>query len=159
MRIGSDVVAGIHYVIWSEDGTLIDRTPRGKPWYYLHGSRECPQGLERALKSRKVGDSVQILLGPSETYGERHEDAVLKFDREVLPFEQEPRVGMILSIVDKRGETELRVVDVTEREVTVDANHPLAGRTLRFEVEVVVVRRASAEEILRGSAQQTKAPI
>lgn len=158
MQIGRDVVAGIHYRILDEQGALIDETPANKPWYYLHGAKECPPGLERVLTERTIGERVQVKLPPEHTYGRRNEQAVFVFDRAKLPANQEPRVGMLLSIHSSKGETEMRVVEVTEESVKVDANHPLAGQTLTFEVEVTAVRRASAIEILEGAARQSASP-
>lgn len=158
MQIGRDVVAGIRYRIIDERGALIDETPSGKPWFYLHGAKECPPGLEKALTQKTVGEKFTVQLGPQETYGTRNEAAVFVFDREKIPAQQEPQEGMILSIVSSKGETEMRVVEVTDTSIKVDANHPLAGRTLTFEVEVHAVRRASAIEILEGSARQSATP-
>lgn len=155
MRIANDVVVGLRYRILDEEGQVVDRTPEGEPWYYLHGAKECPAGLEAALEGQTEGARFEVTLPPEETYGVRHEEAVFQLERASLPSKQEPRAGMLLSIVSPKGETELRVVDVTETHITVDANHVLAGRTLRFEVEVASVRRATAQEILDGAARQT----
>lgn len=150
MKIGTDVVVGIDYVIRDARGREVDRAPPGRPFTYLQGARACPRGLERALEGRTVGDRVQVELPPSETYGERSEDGVFRIARAQLPAGSSPEAGMIVAVVDAHGETELRVVEVDDERVTVDANHPLAGQTLRFEVEVVAVRPATAHEILAG---------
>lgn len=155
MKISGDAVVGLRYSILDEEGRLVDETPADKPWFYLHGAKECPSGLEAALVDHSVGDRVEVQLPPEQTYGVRNEDAVLELDRRNLPGGDEPKVGMILSIMSPKGETELRVVGVSETRITVDANHPLAGQTLTFEVEVVEVRRATAAEILEGGAKQT----
>ncbi|MEL6188575.1 MAG: peptidylprolyl isomerase [Myxococcota bacterium] len=153
MKVGDDVVVGLEYVITDREGREIDRTPSGQPWFYLHGAKACPPGLERALSGKEPGARLEVELPPEETYGRRNEDAVFRLDRAVLPSDQEPKVGMVVSMMSKKGETELRVVDVTSEAIVVDANHPLADQTLRFSVHVVDVRRATAEEILSGEAE------
>lgn len=153
MKIGDDVVVGLEYVITDLQGTEVDRTPSGQPWFYLHGAKECPPGLEQALGGKEVGAEVEVELPPEQTYGRRNEDAVFRLERSLLPSNQEPRVGMIVSMMSKKGETELRVVEVTPDAITVDANHPLADQSLRFAVRVIDVRRATAEEIIAGEAR------
>lgn len=153
MQIGSDVVVGIRYRIL--DGTrVVDATPVEEPWYFLVGAKECPAGLEQALIGKEVGAQVSVTLPPEQTYGVRNEEAVLELSRANLPGGKEPEVGMLLGILSPKGETELRVVEVKPDTIVVDANHPLAGKTLSFEAEVAVVRRASAVELLEGGAEQ-----
>jgi FKBP-type peptidyl-prolyl cis-trans isomerase SlyD len=150
MRVGTDTVVGIRYTITDAAGQVVDRTPADAPWTFVFGSRTCPPGLERALEARTVGDRIHVALPPSETYGERREEGVFTIARDKLAPGEVPEVGRILAMVDARGETELRIVEVGETTITVDANHPLAGHTLDFAVEIVSVRPATAGERLAG---------
>lgn len=157
MKVTADVVAGIEYRILDEAGVEVDATPPGRPWFFLVGAQECPPGLERALLGKGPGERVSVRLPPEHTYGLRNESAVLELARASIPG-PEPKVGMLLGIMSPKGETELRVVEVTEDTIVVDANHPLAGQTLTFEAAVAVVRRPSARELLDGEAQQSLTP-
>lgn len=140
----------VRYSIRDESGHTIDGSPNGEPWYFLHGAKACPPGLEQALVGHRAGDRVEVKLPPEETYGPKNESAAFRIARANLPRDAEPAVGMILCVMSPQGETELRVVEVSDTEITVDPNHPLAGQTLTFDVEIVDVRPASAAEILSG---------
>lgn len=150
VQIETGAVIAIHYTIEDEQGDLVDATPKGVPWVFVQGSKTCPPGLETVLHGRSAGDRFEVLLPPDQTYGERRADLVFKVPKDHLPKDQEPRQGQILAVVGPGGETELRVIDVEDEHIRVDGNHPLAGQTLRFSVEVASVRASSAGERLAG---------
>ena len=98
----------------------------------------------------KVGEKREFTLAPEDAYGERIEDAIQKIQRENFPENMELEVGMVVGAQSDQGPIQFTILEIDEEEVTADFNHQMAGRTLRFEVEVVDVRSASEEELAHG---------
>ena len=98
----------------------------------------------------KVGEKREFTLSPEDAYGERIEDAIQKIQRENFPENMELEVGMVVGAQSDQGPIQFTILEIDEEEVTADFNHQMAGRTLRFEVEVVDVRSASEEELAHG---------
>jgi FKBP-type peptidyl-prolyl cis-trans isomerase SlyD len=120
----------------------------------VHGVGALVPGLEAELEGKAAGDKVEVRIAPEDGYGTRHEGMVQRVSRALLPDEVEPRVGMQLQTQNEQGPLVLTVVDVQDEEITVDGNHPLAGVTLHFEVDVKSVRAATAEEIEHGHVHE-----
>ena len=153
MKIADGCVVAMDYTLKTEDGSLIDTSEGDEPMWYLHGSGQIVPGLESALTGRAVGDKLEAVVKPEDGYGPRHDDRVLTVPRSKLPDSPEPEVGMQLEAQGRRGEqVVLWVTDINGDEVTLDGNHPLAGQTLHFEVEVKEVREATADEKHHGHA-------
>jgi FKBP-type peptidyl-prolyl cis-trans isomerase SlyD len=153
MKIANGCVVAMEYTLKTEDGSLIDTSEGDEPMWYLHGSGQIVPGLEAALTGRAVGDKVEAVVKPEEGYGPRQDDRVLTVPRNRLPESPEPEVGMQLEAQGRRGEqVVLWVTEINGEEVTLDGNHPLAGQTLHFEVEVKQVREATADEKRHGHA-------
>lgn len=153
MKIADGCVVAMDYTLKTEDGSLIDTSEGDEPMWYLHGSGQIVPGLESALTGRAVGDKLEAVVKPEDGYGPRHDDRVLTVPRSKLPDSPEPEVGMQLEAQGRRGEqVVLWVTDINGDEVTLDGNHPLAGQTLHFEVEVKDVREATADEKKHGHA-------
>lgn len=153
MKITDGCVVAMEYTLKAEDGSLIDTSEGDEPMWYLHGAGQIVPGLELALRGREVGDEFEAVVKPEDGYGLRRDDKVLTVPRDRLPDEPEPEVGMQLEAQGRRGEQViLWVTDVTENEVTLDGNHPLAGQTLYFKIEVKQVREATADEKQHGHA-------
>lgn len=153
MKIQDGHVVAIEYTLKAEDGSLIDTSEGDEPLVYLHGSGQIVPGLESALLGRIVGDKVAVEVKPEEGYGPRMNDRVMTVPRSQLPEGPDPEVGMQLEAVGRRGEHMiLWVTDVAADTVTLDGNHPLAGVTLFFDVEVREVREATDEEKTHGHA-------
>jgi FKBP-type peptidyl-prolyl cis-trans isomerase SlyD len=153
MKIADGCVVAMDYTLKTEDGSLIDTSEGDEPMWYLHGSGQIVPGLESALTGRAAGDKLEAVVPPEEGYGPRHDDRVLTVPRSKLPDSPEPEVGMQLEAQGRRGEqVVLWVTDINGDEVTLDGNHPLAGQTLHFEIEVKEVRAATADEKQHGHA-------
>ncbi len=134
-------------------GDWMEESSGGEPLFYLHGFHNVVVGLERALEGKSVGDSIEITLKPEEAYGPRQPDAMQRVPIKHLQLQQgvtKLKPGMVAAVKTERGVRSVVVSKVGKFNADVDFNHPLAGRTLYYEVEVVAVRDASAEEIAHG---------
>lgn len=149
MKIEADHVVSILYKLTDDTGEMIESTQEDKPLSYLHGHGQIIPALERALEGKEVGETSQITLCPDDGYGERNEQQVFSVPRDRFDFEVFP--GQILHAQLANGQImPLQVVAVGEEQVTLDGNHPLAGKTLNFEVTIVAIRHASDDELRNG---------
>ena len=151
MRIAKHTVATIDYTLTDTDQNVIDTSEGGEPLSYIHGTGSIIPGLEDALAGKGPGDTVNVSVPPAQGYGER-DDSLLK----VVPKDRfetdEIEVGMQFHTSGDDGHQVITVVEVTDENVTVDGNHPLAGMTLNFDVKVIEVRDATKEELDHGHA-------
>lgn len=153
MKIADGCVVEIDYTLKDDEGELLDSSVDDGALHYLHGGGQIVPGLERALLGKVSGDEVVVVVAPEDGYGPYYEDRVATVSRSRLPADEEPEVGMILEGNGPAGESILlRVVEVDDEGVTLDANHPLAGETLHFAVTVRGVRAATEEELQHGHA-------
>ena len=153
MQIAKDSVVTIDYRLHLGDGKIIDESEPGDPLVYLHGYEEIVPGLEKALEGKKAGESLKVEVAPQDGYGEYDPDQVEEVPREDFPPDMELEAGGIVSATDEEGdEVDFLVKEVRPKTVVVDFNHPLAGKTLHFEVKVLEVRAATAEELEHGHA-------
>ena len=153
MEITKDRVVSIEYKLHLGDGKLIDESDPGDPLVYLHGYEEIVPGLENALAGKKAGDSLKVQVKPEDGYGEYDPDGVEEVPREEFPPDMELEEGGVVTATDEDGDdVEFLVKKLNEKTVVVDFNHPLAGKTLHFEVTVREVRAATAEELEHGHA-------
>lgn len=152
--IGKDKVVSIDYTLTNDAGDVLDSSKGREPLQYLHGHGGLIPGMERGLEGRAVGDTFKLSLTPEEGYGKKDPNMVQAVPRS--NFQGVPAIekGMQFQArsPDGRGARIVTVVDVSPDTVTVDANHPLAGETLHFDVSVKDVRDASPEEIAHGHA-------
>ncbi len=153
MNIAERCVVAIDYTLKTADGSLIDTSEGDEPLHYLHGGGQIVPGLESALLGKAVGDKLSVVVKPEDGYGLHRGDRVLTVPRSSLPEGEEPEVGMQLEAVGRRGEhIVLWVKEVHAETVVLDGNHPLAGETLHFDVEVKAIREATEEELTHGHA-------
>jgi FKBP-type peptidyl-prolyl cis-trans isomerase SlyD len=150
MSITQDQVVSIHYTLRDDAGEVIDRSAEGEPLSYLHGHGNLIPGLERELTGRKSGDRLQVKIGPAEGYGEYDQQLVQRVPRRALKDIGNVRVGMRLHAQTQEGTRAVTVTQVSGDLVTLDGNHPLAGKHLHFEVEIAAVRPATEEELAHG---------
>lgn len=151
MQIARDTVAAIDYKLTDNEGQVLDTSEGREPLAYLHGAGNLIPGLESALEGQSEGDSLTVTVQPEEAYGERDESLIQQVPMAAFEGVEQVEAGMRFQATDEKGQG--RVVTVTEVEgdqVTVDANHPLAGQPLNFEVNVVEVRAATPEEVEHG---------
>lgn len=150
MQIDKHKVVTIDYTLKDDAGNLIDQS-EGGAFAYLHGEGNIIPGLETALVGKSSGEEVTVSISPEEGYGVRDDDKTQAVPREMFSSEAEIEAGMQFHAEGPEGQTlVVTVVEVGENEVTVDGNHPLAGVHLNFEVKVIDVREATAEEISHG---------
>jgi FKBP-type peptidyl-prolyl cis-trans isomerase SlyD len=146
MEISKNKVAGIHYTLRDNTGTIIDTSDGREPLYYLHGAGNLIIGMEEGLEGKTIGDKFQLKISPAKGYGEKDPSMTQKVPRSAFG-NQEVKQGM--KFQTDRGAV-VTVTDVGLDSVTVDANHPLAGVELNFAVEVMEVRNATQEELEHG---------
>lgn len=148
MSITKDMVVSIHYTLKDDEGNTLDQSAND-PLAYLHGHSNIIPGLENALAELKTGDKKVISVPPEQGYGLYNEQ--LKF---TLPKEQlggdTPEPGMMVQMTSPEGSALATIVSVDDKQVHLDANHPLAGKTLHFDVTVAEVRPATQEELQHG---------
>jgi len=149
----SHKVISFHYVVKDSSGTVLDQSTNEDPVAFLTGHNQIIPGLERELMAMASGDKKSVSVAAAEAYGERQDDLLTQVSRDELP--EELQVGQMFSVSAEPGGEATHVVTVVEfddQNVTLDANHPLAGKDLQFDVEITEVRDASAEELDHGHA-------
>ncbi len=128
----------VHYTGTLEDGTVFDSSREGEPLGFRLGDRQVIQGFEDAVLGLEPGQSRTATIAPDEAYGSRRDDLVVEVPRDQVPPEVQPEVGLQLQLTLEDGrQIPVVVTSVTSASVVLDANHPLAGETLIFEVELV----------------------
>jgi FKBP-type peptidyl-prolyl cis-trans isomerase SlyD len=146
-----DKVVTFHYVLRNDSGSVIDRSQTDAPLEYLHGSGAIVPGLERALEGKAAGEKLKVAVPPEDGYGARDPNGRQEFPRDDFPEDLMIEPGMQLMVENEEGdEVPVWVLSVDARRVTLDLNHPLAGEKLHFEVDVVSIRDATAEELEHG---------
>src|SRR5512139_3401213 len=137
MQIAQDKVVLIHYTLTNDGGKVLDSSSGGDPLAYLHGQGNIIPGLEKALEGKQAGDKLNVRVEPAEGYGVRDDSLVQQVPRRAFGSVSKVEPGMQFHAQSAQGQ--MRVVTVTHVKgdmVTVDANHPLAGEVLVFDVEV-----------------------
>jgi FKBP-type peptidyl-prolyl cis-trans isomerase SlyD len=146
MQIGNETVVTIHYTLTDSQGTVLDSSVGEEPLSYVHGTGKMVPGLENALQGKSTGDSFKVAVAPADGYGERDEDLVQKGPRKEFPVDH-VEVGMHFQTRGHHGTQIVTVMAVDSETITIDGNHPLAGATLNFDVQVVEVRAATPEDL------------
>lgn len=152
LTIGDNSVVSFHYTLRDDTGTFNESSEAGSPVVYLHGASNIVPGLEKELKGKKSGDKLTATVTPEEGYGQRNEDAVQRVPLKHLATRGPVSVGQMVVVNTRDGGRQARVLKVGHFNVDLDLNHPLAGRTLTFEIEIVDVRAATEEELAHGHA-------
>ncbi|RKH69891.1 FKBP-type peptidyl-prolyl cis-trans isomerase [Corallococcus aberystwythensis] len=150
MKIANGRVVALEYRLHLGDGQVIDQSAPGQPLAYLHGHKQIVPGLEGALDGLGVGESKQVVVAPEQGYGTHNPEGVRTVPRSMLPPGFTPQVGQTLMAQTEDGNVPLRIETVNPDSVVVDLNHPLAGKTLHFDVTVREVRDATQEELTHG---------
>mgnify|MGYP005839592561 CR=1 FL=1 len=151
MQIQENSVVQFHYTL-SENGTELESSRKGSPLLYLHGHNQMFPKVEAELTGKAAGDKLQLTLTPADAYGERKEDAIQSVQVKHLQGAKKWKPGMVAWVNTDQGERQVTVVKVGMFKAEVDTNHPLAGKTVTFDLEVISVREATAEEIAHGHA-------
>jgi FKBP-type peptidyl-prolyl cis-trans isomerase SlyD len=150
MKIARDTVVTLDYKLTNDQGELLDQS-EGEPLTYLHGHGQLVPGLELALEGQGAGAKLTVKVEPKEGYGVRIGSKSLEIPRTEFPEGEPIESGMSIEAVGNDGKTvTLWIVDQNEENVIVSLDHPLAGVTLHFEVDVKDVRKATKEELAHG---------
>ena len=152
MSISKDKVVQLNYTLKDEQGAVIESNEGQDPIAYLHGHNNMMPGVEKALEGKDTGDKFTVTLPAIETYGERIANAEQRVSVKHLMGAKVWKPGMIAVVNTEQGQRQVTVLKVGKFMVTVDTNHPLAGRELTFDLEVKDVRDATAEEVAHGHA-------
>jgi FKBP-type peptidyl-prolyl cis-trans isomerase SlyD len=149
LTVADDLVVSLDYTLHLEgDPEVFDSSEGQEPLEFIQGRGHIIPGLERAIYGMAVGQKKHLVIRPEDGYGELDSDAFERIPRDAFPATMELEVGMELELEDEGGETVDAVVsELGSDSVMLDLNHPLAGETLYFDVEVLSIRPATAEEL------------
>jgi len=150
MQIANNAVVSFNYTLTDDQGKVIDSSDGREPLTYLQGSGQIVPGLEKAMDGHQVGDRFDVDVVPEEGYGIRHAELVQEVPREAFQGVEDVQPGMQFQGQGPQGVINVTVTKVEDGKVHIDGNHPLAGQTLHFAVEITGVREASAEELAHG---------
>lgn len=151
MQIVDNHVVTLDYILTDDQGAVLDSSEGRGDFTYLHGASNIVPGLERALAGKSAGDELTVHIEPEEAYGERVNELVQQVPGDMFETEQEITVGMQFHAQAAEGQmVVVTVTEIDDETVTVDGNHPLAGKALNFEVKVIDIRDATEEELSHG---------
>ena len=148
MQIGKHKIVSIDYTLTHDDGTVLDSSDGTEPLQYMHGIGQLVSGLEEALEGLETGKQLQVTVLPADGYGERLDDMEGEVSRQHFDEFDSLELGMQFRVpTDSGGYRVVTIVEIGDETVKIDANHPLAGINLNFDVAVRDVREATAEEL------------
>jgi len=151
MNIDDKKVVSFHYTLKNSQGEEIESSrDRESPMTYLHGGGGIIPGLEKAMIGKAAGDRFEVTVEPAEAYGERNEDGVQRVPAKHFGEGRRLEPGQPVILNTRQGPRQVTVVKVGRFNVDVDTNHPLAGQSLTFDVDVTDVREATDEEVSHG---------
>lgn len=139
MAIKNGDTVRVHYTGRLDDGTIFDSSLDREPLEFTLGAQELLPGFENAVVGLEEGGKVKVNIPAAEAYGEPEDDLMLTVQRDQLPAEITPELGLMLQIETEEGMMDVTITDVTDEHVILDANHPLAGEDLSFDIEVVKI--------------------
>ena len=148
MQATRERMVSIDYTLTDEQGNVLDTSDGREPLTYLHGTGQIIPGLERAIEGKEPGEQLHVTVPPQEAYGEHDPELMQSVPREQFPDGTVPQVGQKFQVQSPTGARIVTVAEVAEDAVVIDANHPLAGRALNFDVTVKDVREPSAADRL-----------
>ena len=149
MIIAANKVVKMHYSVMDNDKNSIDNSFDGEPLIFIVGTGYLIQGLEDALQGKEAGDTLSVTVPPEQGYGERHDELMQAVPKSMFEG-MEIEVGMQFRASTDDGDQSVMIIDIQEDDVIVDGNNPLAGITLNFDVEILEVRDATADELEHG---------
>lgn len=154
MKIGPAKIVTFHFRLTDEEGNVLEDSHKGDPTAYLHGSNNVVRGLEQAMSGREAGETFSVTVDPAEGYGFHRKENIQRVPMKNVDVKKSAKLkpGMIVPVRTKSGMRQVMVLKAGKFNVDVDANHPYAGRTLTFDVQIEDVRDATAEEQSHGHA-------
>ncbi|MBI3899737.1 MAG: peptidylprolyl isomerase [Gammaproteobacteria bacterium] len=150
MKTARDMVVSLHYTLKDDSGEVLDSSSGNEPLAYLHGHGNIIPGLEKALEGTTVGHKSKVSVAAADGYGEKNDELIFEAPREHFPTDMKLEEGARVYAEGPQGPVSFAVVKLTDTGAVLDGNHPLAGKTLHFDVEVVEVRPATKEELAHG---------
>lgn len=150
MIVSKDKVVSIEYTLRDDNGEILDSSEGHEPLAYLHGNGNIVPGLESQLEGKSENAALKVAVAPVDGYGEFNPGDIIEVPREQFQDVKDLEIGMQFTASGPEGHRILTVTKVEEKMVTVDGNHPLAGKTLHFDVKIVGIRDASADELSHG---------
>lgn len=150
LAVSKDHVVHFHYVLRDCDGKEVESSRDGEPSAVLFGHGNLMQGLERALDGKMPGEQFEATAAPADAFGERRDDWTQRVSKKYVNGAARLKPGMQTKLQTEQGPRVVTVVKVGGKFLDVDLNHPLAGQDVTFEIEVVSVRAATAEELSHG---------
>ena len=152
MNIEPGTVVIFHYTLHDEDGTKLETSRDAEPSAYLHGANNVIPGLEAAMTDRTAGDVFSATVAPEQAYGLPDPTKTRRVPVKHLVFSGKLRPGSVVQLNTSDGRRPVTVIKVGRHSADIDTNHPLAGQTLKFDIEIIEVRAASPEERSHGHA-------
>ena len=150
MEIAADRVVTIHYTLKNDEGAVIDSSAGGEPLAYIQGHGNLVAGLEKALEGKEDGTTLAVVIAPQDGYGVHDAALIQRVPKRSLQGSGEIKKGMQFQARTGDGMRLFTVTAVVGDMITLDGNHPLADQTLHFDVQIVGVRAATAEELEHG---------
>jgi len=151
MTIKDNSAVSFHYTLTDDDGQQLDSSVGKEPLAYLHGAGNIIPGLENALTGKAVGDAITVAVSAAEGYGEVQKELIQDVPRSSFQGIDEIEIGMQFEAqTGQGGAVPVTVTAVTDEMITVDGNHPLAGKNLNFDVTIEAIRDATEEELEHG---------
>ena len=156
MKITENAVASFHYILCEgetgNEKNEVENSHSGEPTVYLHGAGNIIPGLEKTMEGKSTGDTLQISLEAEDAYGLHNPNNIQRVPMKhlILKGKGRPRPGTLAQLNTEQGPRSVSIVKAGRHSAEVDTNHPLAGKTVHFEVEIVDVRPATEDELAHG---------
>jgi len=151
VEVAENNVVGIEYTLTDSEGEVLDTSEGRGPLAYVHGKGGIIPGLEEALAGKVVGDELKVVIPPEKGYGPRNNQLLNRVPKEAFGGKLEFELGLQFPVQDQNGQPRMvTIVHIEEDAIVIDANHPLAGVELTFDVKIVEVREATEEELQHG---------
>ncbi|NVK23165.1 MAG: peptidylprolyl isomerase [Kangiellaceae bacterium] len=154
MNITKNTVVELDYKLMDSQGAVWESSAEGGPWVYLHGYGDVMPGLEKELEGKAIGQKIKVELAPEQAYGPYEDDMKTEVPREAFDGIDGLTEGMRLAAESGDGVHAVLVKEIRDDVVVIDANHPLAGQTVKVEVKVLAIRVATDEEVAHGHVHQ-----
>ncbi len=150
MKITENSVVSFHYTLKNANGEQLESSRDHEAMQYMHGKGNIIKGLEKALQGREAGETFSVTVEPAEAYGEKKPANIQRVSAKHFRHPKALKPGQVVGLQTQQGPVQVTIVKVGRFNVDVDANHPLAGQALTFDVEITAVREATPEEVDHG---------
>ncbi len=145
-------VIGFHYTLTDKSGTVLDSSIGDEPLYFLENSQQIIPGLEKVIALMNIGDKKKIEVLAADAYGDVNPELIVKVKKTQFPPDAQLTVGDQFQVNNDQHSPVFTIMSIESDEVTVDGNHPMAGKDLFFDVEIIGMREATTEEMSHGHA-------